>query len=254
MPENKSSTSSSLIDAISEVTGALVDGHADTGAALYRITEICADLLAAAASGIMIVDPRGGLAVVAASDERARLVELLQSQSESGPCAECIRTSSVIAVEDLEADAYRWPEFWTVASEIGFRAILAVPMILDGRTVGGLNILFTEPTTFDHERHRRASVLADLALLELTHERGEHRVGRLSERTLTLLHDRVHIGQATGIVAGTLDVSPARARALIDDHARRLGVALRVLARSITGGSVRPTELLMAETQRPDAP
>ncbi|MFE7421794.1 ANTAR domain-containing protein [Rhodococcus sp. NPDC057529] len=89
-------------------------------------------------------------------------------------------------------------------------------------------------------------------MLELTHERGEHRVGRLSERTLTLLNDRVHIGQATGIVAGTLDISPARA--LIDDHARRLGVTLRVLARSITDGSVRPTELLMAETQRPDAP
>ncbi|MFE7421793.1 GAF domain-containing protein [Rhodococcus sp. NPDC057529] len=140
MPENKSSTSSSLIDAISGVTGALVDGHADTGAVLYRITEICADLLSAA-SGIMIIDPRGGLAGVAASDERARVVELLQSQSESGPCAECIRTSEVIAVEDLETAAERWPEFWTVASEIGFRAILAVPMILDGRTVGAQHLV-----------------------------------------------------------------------------------------------------------------
>ncbi|MFC9838757.1 GAF domain-containing protein [Rhodococcus sp. NPDC127530] len=199
--------------------------------------------------------PPRGLAVVAASDERARLVELLQSQSESGPCAECIAAAEVIAVQNLDTDADRWPEFRTVATEIGFRAILAVPMILDGHTVGGLNILFTEPPAFDSERRRRTTVLADLALLELTHECGEHRVGRLSERTLTLLNDRVHVGQATGIVAGTLDIAPGRARALIDDHAHLLGVTLRVLARSITDGSVHPTELLVAETQqRSDAP
>ncbi|MBS3693874.1 GAF and ANTAR domain-containing protein [Rhodococcus qingshengii] len=244
MPEYKSTTPSPLIDAISEITGALVEEHADMGAVLTRITEICAELLSAAASGIMIVDPRGGLAVVAASDERARLVELLQSQNESGPCPECIRNSEVIAVTNLDTGADRWPEFQTVATEVGYRAILAVPMILDGRAVGGLNILFTEPTQFDDEQHRRAAVLADLALLELTHERGEHRAGRLSERTLTLLNERVHLGQATGLVAGTLDISPSDARALIDDHASRSGLTLRGLARAITDGSVRPDELL----------
>ncbi|MDF3313190.1 GAF and ANTAR domain-containing protein [Rhodococcus sp. T2V] len=252
MPESTSAPSSALIDAVSEITGALVDGHADRGAVLYRITVICADLLSAAASGIMIVDPLGGLAVVAASDEQARLVELLQSQSEEGPCPECIHTSEVIAVPNLDTDADRWPEFRTVASEIGYRAILAVPMILDGHTVGGLNILFTEPTAFEHEQHRRARVFADLALLELTHERGEHRAGRLSERTLALLNDRTRLGQATGIVAGALDITPGRAHALIDDHAHRLGVPLRTLARSITDGTVRPTEMLDAEAQRPD--
>ncbi|MFC9363344.1 GAF domain-containing protein [Rhodococcus sp. NPDC057014] len=251
MPENTSATTSALIDAVSEITGALVDGHADTGPVLYRITEIAADLLSAAASGIMVVDPLGGLAVVAASDEQARLVELLQTQSEAGPCPECIRTSEVIAVPNLGTDADRWPEFQAVATEIGYRAILAVPMILDGHTVGGLNILFTEPTTFDHERRRRAGILADLALLELTHEHGDHRAGRLSERTLALVNDRTRVGQATGIVAGTLDLTPGRARALIDDHAHRLGVTLGVLARSITARSVHPTELLAADAPIP---
>ncbi|MFF2113572.1 hypothetical protein [Rhodococcus koreensis] len=44
----------------------------------------------------------------------------------------------------------------------------------------GLNNLFTEPTAFDHEQHRRAEVLTDLALLKLTHEEGVQRAGRLS--------------------------------------------------------------------------
>ncbi|MFE5703686.1 hypothetical protein [Rhodococcus koreensis] len=50
----------------------------------------------------------------------------------------------------------------------------------DPRRSVGLNILFTEPTAFDHEQHRRAEVLTDLALLKLTHEEGVQRAGRLS--------------------------------------------------------------------------
>ncbi|MFE5647088.1 hypothetical protein [Rhodococcus sp. NPDC056516] len=54
----------------------------------------------------------------------------------------------------------------------------------------------------------------------------------------------MHVGQATGLVAGTLDISPSDARALIDDHASRSVLTLRGLARAITDGSVHPDELL----------
>ncbi len=244
MTEHKSTTPSELIDAISEITDALVDAHADINTVLNRITVISARLLSGAASGIMIADPRGGLAVVAASDERARLIEVLQSQNESGPCPECIRRGEVIAISNLDTEAADWPQFASIATEIGYRAILAVPMILDGTAVGGLNILFTEPTAFDHQQRRRAAVLANLALLELTHEKGAHRAGRLAERTLTLLNERVHLGQATGIVAAILDITPTHARSLIDEHAHHAGLTPRELARYLTDGSMHPRELI----------
>ncbi|MFE5703687.1 hypothetical protein [Rhodococcus koreensis] len=41
---------------------------------------------------------------------------------------------------------------------------------------------------------------------------------------------------------------------LIDDHADRLGVSLGVLTRSITAGSVHPTNFLMNQTPLPDSP
>ncbi|MFV9456998.1 hypothetical protein ACNJ7E_26650 [Rhodococcus sp. NM-2] len=65
---------------------------------------------------------------------------------------------------------------------------------------------------------------------------------------------RAHAGPGPGSSPAPWTSPPGQARALIDDHARLVGVTLRVLARSITDGSVHPTELLTAEAQRPDAP
>jgi len=248
MPQNSPDPGARVIDALSEITGALVDSQQDVGAVLFRSTTIGVELLSAAAVGIMIVDPRGGFGVVAASDERARLVELLQTQTESGPCPQCIRTGEVLAVPDLAVDPDRWPEFAAVARDIGYRAVLAIPMVLDGRTVGGLNVLYSQPTVFDQDDHRLSALLAALIVLELTQETGDQRADRLAERTLVLLNDRVHAGQATGFVAGTLDVSPARARGLLDDYSRRRAVPLRELARRITDGTLHPIELTQTET------
>ena len=116
-------------------------------------------------------------------------------------------------------------------------------MVLDGRIVGGLNVLYGQPTDFDAGDYRLASVLAALIVLELTQETGDDRADQLAALTLGLLNDRVHAGHATGFVAGTLDVSPARARGLLDDYSRLHAIPLRVLARRITDGSLHPVEL-----------
>jgi GAF domain-containing protein len=247
MSQKSPDRGAAVIDALAEIAGALVDDRQDVGAVLFRSTVIGVELLSAAAVGIMVVDPRGGFGVVAASDERARLVELLQTQTESGPCPQCIRTGEVIAVPDLAVDPDRWPEFARVARDIGYRAVLAVPMVLDGRTVGGLNVLYAQCTDFDEDDYRLSSLLAALIVLELTQDHGDDRAGRLAERTLALLNDRVHAGQATGFVAGTLDVSPARARGLLDDYSRLHSVPLRELARRITDGTLHPVELTETE-------
>src|SRR5438045_8538613 len=44
------------------------------------------ELLDAAAAGILLADPDGRLRVMAASNEQAELLELLQVQSDEGPC------------------------------------------------------------------------------------------------------------------------------------------------------------------------
>jgi GAF domain-containing protein len=233
-----------LAAALAEITVRLVDDH-DVDTVLRLVTAACADLLGAAATGVLVVDPRGGTQVVSASDDRSRFVELLQAQTEQGPCVECVRTGSVVHSADLRQDVRRWPAFVPEAVTSGFLAIHAIPLHLDGLAVGGLNLLFTAPRALRLPETRLAKVLADLTVLGLSQERAPRRADLLVERTLRALDDRVLLDHATGLVSGALDVDPEVAKTAIRDHARRTGRPVHEVARAVTDGALEAAELVV---------
>jgi GAF domain-containing protein len=228
--------------ALSEITAGLADGQ-DADSVLRMITSACTRLLAASATGVMLVDPRGGIRVVSASDEQARFVELLQTHADEGPCVECIRGDAAVSSTDLAAEPDRWPVFGPAAVRAGYRSIHAIPMRLDGRAVGGLNVLYTRAAPWAAWQEQLGRVLADLAVLGLSQEGDVRRVDRLAERTLTALNDRVQLAHATGMVAGALAVDTDLARQAILAHARALGRPVREVARAVTDGSLAPASL-----------
>ena len=71
---------------------------------LQRLTDRCVELLGADASGLMMTDQRGGLQLMAATLERARMVELFELQIQEGPCLECFTTRQAITVGRLAPD------------------------------------------------------------------------------------------------------------------------------------------------------
>ncbi len=229
--------------ALVEITAGLAHGP-DSDTVLRLVSDSGARLLGAAATGVMVMDPRGGIDVVAASDEPARFVELLQSQIEEGPCLDCVTEARIVTSHDLEDDRARWPTFVTAAVAVGFRSVVAVPLRLDDRAVGGLNLLYAEPTTLPGWQLQVAQVVADLAMLGLTQERGSRRVERLAERTLTVLNDRVRLDHAVGMIAGTLDVEPRGALLALTRYVATSGRPLREVVRAITDGALSPGTLL----------
>src|ERR1044071_7074450 len=82
---------------------------------LHRLTVRCVELLDVSAAGLLLTDQRGALQVVAASTERTRLLELLQMQTDEGPCPECFHSGGPVTVVDLAAAAERWPTFVAAA-------------------------------------------------------------------------------------------------------------------------------------------
>lgn len=230
-----------VVPALSELTASLIDRH-DPDTVLRLVTAACTRLLGAAATGVMLSDPRGGIRVVSASDERSRFVELLQTQVDEGPCVDCIKDEVAVTAADLAAED-RWPAFRPAALDAGYRAVHAIPMRLDRHVVGGLNLLYLEPAALDPSQQRLGQMLADLAVLGLSQETGPARVHRLTERTLTTLNDNVQLAHAVGLVAGTLDVGVDDARNLILDHAREHGSQVRDVARALTNGEIDPALL-----------
>ena len=74
---------------------------------LDRLVAYCVALLAADAAGLMLADPREQLRPVAASSEDAQTMELLQLQSDEGPCLEAFRSGAQVRVPDLSRVADR---------------------------------------------------------------------------------------------------------------------------------------------------
>src|SRR5918993_759617 len=86
--------------AFTRLADTLVDEY-DVIDLLDRLVGYSVDLLAVEAAGIVLGDVRGTLRVVAASNDDAQLMELLQLQNDEGPCLECYRTATAVSVPDL---------------------------------------------------------------------------------------------------------------------------------------------------------
>ncbi|MGV9294809.1 GAF domain-containing protein [Amycolatopsis sp. NPDC003676] len=228
--------------ALAAITSRLV-GNPDNAAVLRLITEVGTGLLGAQGTGVLLKDPRGEPVVVAASDETAQFVELLQTDLRQGPCVDCIATAAVVVAPDLNRERDRWPGFTTAALSAGYQAVVAVPLKLDGEAVGGFNLLFAAPTEPQPWQSALAQVVSDLAVLALVQETGPRRSDRLFEATLASLNDRVQLSQAVGMVAGTLGTAPETARSLVNDYATRHDRPLREVTRALIDRTLDPADL-----------
>lgn len=85
------------------------------------------ELGTASEAGILLVDEAGHLQFIAASHERAHLLELFQVQNEEGPCQDCFTTGVPVGGDDLAQARERWPLFAPHAVSAGFRSVQAVP-------------------------------------------------------------------------------------------------------------------------------
>src|SRR5205814_6484469 len=167
---------------------------------LHLLTKRCARLLDVSAAGLLLTDQRGTLRLVAASTEQTRLLELLQLQTDDGPCVDCFRTGRPVAVADL-ATAERWPRFVAAARQAGFAAVQALPMRLRTDVIGAMNLFSTETGELGDDTVRLAQAFADIATIGLLQARTIRHREALVEQLQTALNTRILIEQAKGVLA-----------------------------------------------------
>lgn len=211
---------------------------------LDRLVRYCVELLSAQAAGIMLVDPRGNLRVVASSDEETETIELLQLQTDQGPCVDSVRHAVPVSVADLVEASERWPRFVAALQERDFRSVHALPLRLRGQAVGGLNLFHREPGPLPDADLALGQALADVATIGILQERAIRHGEVLTEQLQTALNSRVIIEQAKGVLAerGNLPMPDAFDR--LRRYARSRSRPLTEIARRIVEGNLPADEAL----------
>ncbi len=116
-----------LATAFVELADTLVDDY-DVIVVLDRLVAHSVTLLAADAAGIMHADSHGRLRVVASSNKESDWTELLQVQTDEGPCVDCVRTGQPVTVTDLGSATVRWPRLVaTLAGRTIYPSVHALP-------------------------------------------------------------------------------------------------------------------------------
>ncbi|MGM7775673.1 GAF and ANTAR domain-containing protein [Arthrobacter sp. KNU-44] len=221
-----------------KITNTLVADY-DVLDLLHALVEASVDLLDAAAAGLLLADPHGELQVLASTSEQSQLVEILQLQAGSGPCVECYRTGTLVVVEDIRSLSGQWPEFREAALSQGFRSVHAVPMRVQGRTIGAMGLFGEHSGALTPEDVAIGQALADVATIGILQERTIRESAVVNEQLQRALNSRVLIEQAKGVIAYTAGVDMEEAFARLRSFARANNqnlhdTASRVINRTLT--------------------
>lgn len=172
----------------------------------------------------------------AATDDVMRRIDRLQDQLREGPCLESSADENIHIDNDITVES-RWPRLaQLVVRETPVRAMLAVPLVHEGRRTGALNAFADRPHAFTDESVGQAAILASFASVALAGAAQAERAEQLAEGMQT----NREIGAAVGILMATHRINQEQAFALLAQASQRLNRKLRDIARGVVEGDTAP--------------
>lgn len=220
---------------------------------LDRLVGYSVELLTADAAGILLVDSQHALQVVASSHEDANVMELLQLQSDQGPCMECFSTGEAVSVPDLADVGGRWPVFVAAVEERAvYRSVHALPLRLRGETIGTMNLFHGQSGILPAADLVLGQALADVATIGILSERAIRSREVVAEQLQTALNHRMIIEQAKGVLAHQGNLTMAAAFDRLRRYARNHNARLSEVARKVVETDLA-AEVLDAPTVRSQA-
>ena len=185
----------------------------------------------AVACGLTLTRDSTGV-TVASTGPLAQQADERQYAADTGPCLESMRTGTVVRVDDMATED-RWTPFPARAAELGVRSSLSLPLVVEGRNSGALNLYATEPRVFSADDEATAADWAQQATGALT---VALRIADSDERTESLLgglDTRATIGQAVGLLMAQERCTADRAFDLLRIASQRRNVKLRDVAAGV---------------------
>jgi len=217
---------------------------------LSGLTTSCAQLLRATSAGLLLADHNRTLHLMAASSETIRDLELFQIQRDEGPCLDCYRSRTPVAVADVRFAEGRWPAFVARAREFGVVSVNAVPMRLHDRILGTLGLFGTEPGLISEQDLNLAQAFADVASVALIQDSAAVDASRINAQLQHALSSRVIIEQAKGVLSQQGNLTMHQAFELLrhysrDRNERITDIAQQVVSRTLSAPKILNSRRVM---------
>jgi GAF domain-containing protein len=166
------------------------------------------------------------------TDRTSPEVDQAQYDSGEGPCLDALRDAKVYLIGSTAEDG-PWPAFRRACAARGIRSTLSLPLVVDHRTVGAMNLYSYTEHSFGVDDRDAASQFADQAAIVLANAQAYWDAQQMSARLGEAMKSRATIEQAKGILMGAQRCSADEAFALLTRASQRENVKLREIARRI---------------------
>lgn len=226
-------------NALTAAISSLVQDY-DIVGTLSQLCNDCADVLDAAATGIMLADGNRPLEMMAASSHRAEDIDLYEIQAGEGPCIEAARTGTTVIASSVGEIIARWPTFGPQAAAAGFNAAVACPLRWHQDVIGAINVFLPVARGLSDDEQRMVQAFADVATIAIIHA-GLPSGGYLARSTRRALAARAVIEQAKGVIAAETGVDMAAAFDHLRAIAQERGQLLETIAQGLVDSTARPS-------------
>jgi ANTAR domain/GAF domain len=220
-----------VLEAVVSLVDSLLDDF-DVIELLTQLTERCTQLLDVSSAGLLLADAQSRLHLMTATSGKTHDLELFQLQSEEGPCLDCYATGVQVSVADLSAEADRWPQFVTAATQAGFTSVHAVPMRAAGMMLGALGLFGTSVGELNAQDLLVGQTLAHVATVAILQDHAPT-PDAVPQRLRGALTSQVVVEQAKGFLRAQLGVSIDDAFRHLRAYAQDRNVHLSELARRL---------------------
>jgi GAF domain-containing protein len=200
------------------------------------VTEVLPGDVAASVS--VLADGRAETPVFAG--QLAAELDERQYQQGGGPCLSAAADGEIVQIDDTRTDP-RWPQYVPEAVRRGCLSSMSVPLPLDDRLRGALNIYARRAGAFGPGDRERGSRFAGYAAVAVANMQAYQEAVLRGQHLQTALESRAVIDQAKGILMERYKVSADRAFQMMATLSMESNVKVREIAdRVVRTGEIGP--------------
>ena len=204
----------SIVDTLRHVAGLARDG---IGAADYVAVTTVRD---------------GRPETTVATDPMIDEVDQAQYDADHGPCLDATRTGEAFLIDSTDDDD-RWPAFSRAAAGRGIHSTLSLPLVVEGDSIGALNLYSHTRGSFTPEARSLALRFARPAAVLLANAHRFWEARDLADNLQAALDSRAVIDMARGILMNQQGIDADAAFDVLRRASQRENVKLREIARRL---------------------